>query len=315
MEIFNVNDKEQEFQFNRSEMWLDLEEIDEEFEETLKPHTKIFTNRLRPMWLFYIKNIQKLGFFDYVLAKDGAMGLARFFSVFPEPSGIHTKILIDRVHYRLVPESWKNNVLLFQHKIAKNEKSSDFVLAVTGHECIVSLDELKVNIENIKAEYNPARLIVLPMSLSIRGLETQQSGDSYLAEIIASINNNFQNEMTFISLEKLSLMNLTGARCLNLNPRKIVFSESYVDHLFSSKGCIRIDGEVGLSSDTIQVGSNLHLQVTDSWPSDYQKIRSKIEELLKQDQSFLLENERASEIVPVFFNSELYSYVNWVYSI
>lgn len=315
MDIFDVNDKEQEFQFNRSEMWLDLEDIDEEFEETLKPHTKIYTNRLRPMWLFYIKNIQKLGFFDYVLAKDGAMGLARFFLAFPEPSGIHTKILIDRVHYRLIPESWKNNVLLFQHRIEKNEKTSDFVFAVTSHECIVSLDELKMNIERIKTEYNPARLILLPMSLTIRGLESQQAGDSYLAEMIALISSNYQNEMIFTSLAKFSSMNLTGARCLNLNPRKTVFSESYVDHLFSSKGCVRIDGEVGLNSDTIQVGSNLHLQVTDLWPEDYQKTRSKIEELIEQDQSFLLENERASEIVPVFFNPELYSYLNWVNSI
>ena len=87
MNLFKDIDKEQDFKFNRSEIWLELGDIDDEFEEVLKPHSKIFINKLRPMWLFYLKNIQKLSFFDFVMARDGAMGLVKFFTDFPSPQG------------------------------------------------------------------------------------------------------------------------------------------------------------------------------------------------------------------------------------
>ncbi len=314
MELFEKNDKEQEFQFNRSEMWLELEDIDEEFEEALKPHTKVFTNKLRPIWLFYLKNIQKLGFFDYVMAKDGSLGLARFFTQFREPEGIETKILIDSKHYRLVPECWKDNVILYRH-CGQINKSETFVLSLTGHSGIATLDELNHALETLKKDYAPLKLIVMPFSMKVRGMERLMDGDSYLSSMIATVSKAYSGELEFVSLEELSKRNLDGCSCLNLNPGKTMYSESYIDQFLSSKGCHRIDVSVTDLKKTIRVGVNSYVEILTDWPSDHQNVRSKVESSLGDNLGRLLENERANDIVPVFFNSELYSFVEWVDSI
>ena len=46
MNLLEVNDKEQDFQFNRSEIWSERGEVDDEFEKTLLPHSREFTNKL-----------------------------------------------------------------------------------------------------------------------------------------------------------------------------------------------------------------------------------------------------------------------------
>lgn len=317
MNLFKDIDKEQDFKFNRSEIWLELGDIDDEFEEVLKPHSKIFINKLRPMWLFYLKNIQKLSFFDFVMARDGAMGLVKFFTDFPSPQGIHTKILIEKSHYRLVPSKWKENIILYQHQRRNTDlDKSNCVFVLSGHEYIATKDDLLSSVAMIKKEIAPEKLTVFLSHLNIRGLESSHQAESFLGEMVSTLTLEFGGPIEFPSEKQLMNTNLNNHSCFHLNPKKMMYSESYIDYILSSKGCSFLDSHIIESdSNLIRVGSNDYIKIESEWPSDYGELRSKIEVYSSQQLSDLLSNDGASDIVPIFFNSELYSFVDWVNSI
>lgn len=313
MNFFEKTEKEQEFQFNRSEIWLDLDDIDEEFEKSFKPHSKTFTNRLRPIWLYYVKKIQKLGFFDYVLSRDGALGLIRFFSKFPTPDGIRTKILIDEAHYRLVPLSWKNNVSLYsKQRKSTISKTNEFVIVLTGHELVITKSEMKEEIESIIKDVGPKKLYLCPVNLKTKGMTGVKQGESYLAELVSEIATSFDGEIVFISAKELTPLNLGGSGYHELNNRKCLFSESFLAYVLSSKGCINFKNKITEKDNLIQIGLHTFVEPERDWPSDYEKVRKVVE---SQDFTALLKNDREEELIPVCFNTELYSYSKWVNSI
>lgn len=269
------------------------------------------------MWLFYLKNIQKLSFFDFVMARDGAMGLVKFFTDFPSPQGIQTKILIEKSHYRLVPSKWKENIILYQHQRKKTDfDKSNCVLVLAGNEYIATKDDLLASVKMIKKEIAPEKLTVFLSYLSIRGLESSHQGESFLGEMVSALTLEFGGPIEFASEKQLMSTNLNNQSALHLNPQKMMYSESYIDYILSSKGCSFLDSPINeKDSDLIRIGSNDYIKIESEWPSDYGELRSKIEVYSSQQLSDLLCNDGANDIVPQFFNSELYSFVDWVNSI
>ena len=270
-----------------------------------------------PLWLYYLKNIQKLSFFDFVLARDGAMGLVKFFTEFPEPQGIQTKILIEKSHYRLIPVCWKENVLLYEHQRKSMEfDHSSTILVASGHEYIVSKEDIASCVERINTEIKPERLLVFLTNLKIQGLESARQGESYLGHLVASLCSNFGHQIDFVSEKDLINTNLNRKTYIHLNPVKMMYTESFIDHLLCSKGCTSLTFPISNElSKLIRIADNDYICTEIEWPSDYANIRVKVEAIPSEHLIELLANDGARNTIPVFFNSELYSFVRWVNSI
>ncbi|MCO4792571.1 MAG: hypothetical protein KC493_02575 [Bacteriovoracaceae bacterium] len=318
MNFFKDSDIEEEFQFNRSEMWLDLENVDSEFEEEMLPHSKAYVDSSRPMWLFYVKSIEKLGYFSWIHSRDGSLGLIRFFSKFPEPNGIKTKILMNKMHYRLVPNEWKENILLYENvRTVDNYDNEVVYLAITGHELATSLPALEAVCKKINNLKGVQRVVIVPFNLTIKGTESLSQGESFLCEASGLVYKNINTSVSTLNMYKLQFENLNGKLFLNLNSNLTLFSESYFDFYMKSRGAVSLNDEYvkNIDGNVMETGAGYGIRLCESWPSDYQKVRDKIDTTFNKNLDSLLKNDLESQENPVFFNLELSTFDHWVKSI
>lgn len=205
----------------------------------LGPHALNYTNELKPIFLFEVKNRPHLNLFNSIMVRDGAASLLSFFYQWPSPPQGHPKLLINESLSYLVPESWESIVAYYACELDNREKQSFQGIVFTGliHPDIICLDFLEGQLRDLSERENlkTKDAYVMTQVFSPREQDSSERTRPYYVELVALLQTFFP-KLESISWNELSGQNVQEMKVLNLDQRKIICSDSYVNFNLFSRG-------------------------------------------------------------------------------
>ena len=234
--------------FNRRMNWCPEDTVDEKYLEYLRPHSKVYFSRLRPMFSFEVKSLESLNQFSHVLFRDGLVFLLRFFQRYREPSKLKCKIYIHESFRWVVPKSWQENIELYQivestdpNTVSpKKQKPNELNLIIDLHD--KTLDYRKLD---GLSHYEAIRII--PFLNVLRGEDFLDYERSTQLHVIERAKNILGPSLSYqlSSWSELIGSDLKGASFLNLGERGAFYSDSALSHTLLSKGAHGIEYKKG----------------------------------------------------------------------
>lgn len=224
--------------FNRRANWNVEDALDEKYLEFLAPHSRSYFSRMRPLFSFEIKNLNGLNSFSHVLFRDGLVFLLRFFIRYPTPSGLKTKVMIQKDMAFVVPQAWRDHCYLYDTVLLSDiNKNDDELKNETNLVVVLNLHENQEQ-ECLKSLVAPE--VEKRQNIYLLPYFNQMRGEDYLnydrAENLMSLKELFSEKVTVINASDLSQLDGKDSVFINANPQQVFQSDSNVVHSFLRSG-------------------------------------------------------------------------------
>lgn len=240
LDLFSDISIEETNLFNRRDLWNPEDATDEKYREYLAPQSLSYFSRLRPMFSFEVKNLDKLSAFNHVLFRDGTLFLLRFFSQFPVPGKLRSKILIHKDCSFIVPEAWREHIICYEtvqaHKVSK-KSFHQLVWPLTLGELDFLEEDYEGAFEIIGKQGNIKNVYVIPQYNMPRGEDYLDYDRSKIFHQMKALERGLKGlDVIFIDISKRGGIDFNECLYLPFNPGKIYFSDSSFDHEFLGSG-------------------------------------------------------------------------------
>ena len=134
---------------------------DRSFAHKTYPHSEDIFNLLNPLYINEITDFSKLDRNDYILVRDGFFPLMDFFYRFSRPGGSEVVLLIHEKLQFIIPETWRNNVVIYNIQRTFNREESrrapkSLYLCATTCDSDVRLSTFRQKLAEARAVYGDA---------------------------------------------------------------------------------------------------------------------------------------------------------------
>lgn len=233
-----IKEDEKAYLSQRSSWTYDTEDVQDELFQ-LAQHALSYTNELKPVFLFEVKNSHQLKLFDSLMVRDGAVSLLCFFYRWPTPPKGHAKLLIDESLSYLVPASWEELVSYYSLEVhaAPLENFEGIIFTGFVHPEVICLESLESKFRALKEECDLHEKDAYVMTEVFLPREHEHSKQTrpYYVELVGLLKSFFP-KLKGLSWDELSTMDVRKMKVYNMDEHKTMCSDSYVNFSLFSRG-------------------------------------------------------------------------------
>lgn len=132
------------------------------FRQLTYPHSGDYPSITPAIFLTFIPNLKALNKHPLIVARDGAIPLAKFFEKFKTPKSLKAKIAIHEDLLWLAPDAWRKSLASYRVVGSKlgPEKTNIFIYGINS-QALISVAQCDKILSNIKTRINEATKIYL----------------------------------------------------------------------------------------------------------------------------------------------------------
>ncbi|MFA7613373.1 MAG: hypothetical protein WCY48_03985, partial [Candidatus Caldatribacteriota bacterium] len=216
------------FAMNNTEKWKTSALNAEEFQNYILQHSQYYFSSLNNIFLFMLKDLASLSYFDKVFVRDGALSLGLFFLQNPSPRQLRTKLIIDFNLAYLVPTEWSENVLFSQFNLDELNPKSRNSLIITFHpdQLHTPKDIFREKIKSIQMKDSYQKIILL--MTDPRAYEHQGFINPGVIEKTVILQEELKRPVISQELRSLSPLEISQADFIEINPYKFLFNDCFI---------------------------------------------------------------------------------------
>lgn len=228
LNLINPVSQDEIFAMNNTEKWKTSALNAEEFQNYILQHSQYYFSSLNNIFLFMLKDLASLSYFDKVFVRDGALSLALFFLQNPSPRQLNTKLIIDFELAYLVPAGWKQNVIFSQFNLDELNPKDRNSLIITFHpdELHAPKDIFREKIRSIQMKDSYQKIILL--MTDPRAYEHQGFINPGVIEKTVILQEELNRPVIPQDLKSLSPLEISQADFIEINPYKFLFSDCFI---------------------------------------------------------------------------------------
>lgn len=236
LNLINPVSQDEIFAMNNTEKWKTSAKNAEEFQNYILSHSQYYFSSLNNIFLFMLKDLASLSYFDKVFVRDGAISLALFFLQNPSPRELKTKLIIDFSLSYLIPNPWKDNVLFSQFlREEVNDKKRDSLIITFHPDAFHTPKEVfREKIKSIKVK-NSYQKINLLMS-DPRAYEHSGFINPGVVDKIVILQEELQRPITALDLRSLAPQEISQSDLMEINPYKFLFHDCFISWYLTYHG-------------------------------------------------------------------------------
>lgn len=268
--------------------WLKLDYLDNKINDYILPNHYEYYSGLTSFFLYNIKDIESLNYFNSILVRDGSLTLIKFFHQNPHPKHIKTKLVIHKNLYYLIPLAWKNQTLLYETQSMTQEPKKPEAFFLFGNldpfHCSKQYLEYKLKsiLNKYKIRENNCPIFVTLMANELNNERIIEKENKFLLEFISKTANILGENITYKTWDELRDFDFHNCLYFNLNQYDHLFSDSYVDYHFLSKGAYpipRTDHQP--IQQKVELSPFHFINISNQFPDNYYIIAQKISDEIK----------------------------------
>ncbi|MBC7427778.1 MAG: hypothetical protein H7336_04140 [Bacteriovorax sp.] len=218
------------------------------FLEYLSPDSKRYYSVLNPIFSMELEYSpdNRIEQVNVVFLRDGVMPLLKFFILNPAPFDPGPLLIIDQNLSALVPESWRNKVLLRvgYHKTSETSESSEFsgeskkLFFISPIELSTPMDLIETELAFISDHIQEGdELLFYFSSASLRGREHSVDDKVWGYKILEKIMTKFRaNPIRILDWKEYVSLDLSDVKYYFINPLQYFFTDSFLFHDAAQRG-------------------------------------------------------------------------------
>lgn len=196
--IFNSKDETE--LFHSRDFWCEPDNIIEEINLSLAPHSELYYSKCCPIFSYEIANLESLNLFSSVLFRDGVVFLLDFFLRFPDPQDLRTKILVNEKYSCIIPKLWRDNISYFNYSSSLNSNSKNAIYIVNiDRELEETLEATREDLAKLR-KLNIEDITLLPTMIKSNSKQGLINAPFNMASFAESLAN---EGIQFTSLDKV----------------------------------------------------------------------------------------------------------------
>lgn len=233
-----MREDEKAYLSQRSSWNYETEDVQDELFQ-LGPHALNYANELKPIFLFEVKNPHQLKLFDSVMVRDGAISLLSFFYKFPSPPKGHARLLVEESLSYLVPRTWEELVCYYSLEVDPLSQENFKGVVLTGliHPNVISLESLENKLTSLRksCDLNEKEVYVMTQAFCPREQDHFERTRPYYVELVGLLKSFFP-KLKSISWEDLSTRDVRQLKVFDLDEKKVICSDSFVNFNLFGRG-------------------------------------------------------------------------------
>ena len=198
----------------------------EEFFKYIAPHAKYYFSPLNNFFLFLLKDFSSLNHFQKVFVRDGLLGLKLFFLRNPTPKNLKTKLIVNRLFKRYIPESWQSNVILYSYRLDQMEMTTlrDNLIILCHPDSLHCPEQFVKNMLKDTKQYQKVYCLLTEP----RTTDTDGFISSSVFNKIKEFTLHFKSDIIVSHIDKISNKDIAASDFLELNQNCFLFSDCYM---------------------------------------------------------------------------------------
>jgi hypothetical protein len=229
---------EQEILLHRQQgLWSNDNSLTEDMLYLINPHGEPYHSKFTAFYLFEVKSLKHLSYFNSILVRDGLLPLLKFFFDQPAPKNFSSSLLIHEDLAYLTPKAWQEQVYYYRYASSLNKSSSENNIVLSfgvldSYTC--PLDRLNYLLNTVK--WDKVKQLYGLYNLPYPQTDTElHQFDGHYLKVIESLRAHCP-VIEPTNWRQCQGLPLSQVSLIDLNLTKFWYADSYVEFFLRSRG-------------------------------------------------------------------------------